>query len=129
MDWGRVGAGIATGGLSELARAGGLTDGLDRSMNEYREVNRDDYDSPGYAQRDQLYNQQLADALRNNQAQAYTAQDSAFRGNQAQLAQMLMGQARGENSLSAEQLEEVESFLAAIDANDDVQNVYVALAG
>ena len=32
-------------------------------------------------------------------------------------------------SLSAEQLEEVESFLAAIDGNDDVQNVYVALAG
>lgn len=32
-------------------------------------------------------------------------------------------------NLSAEQLEEVESFLAAIDGNDDVQNVYVALAG
>ena len=32
-------------------------------------------------------------------------------------------------SLNAEQLEEVESFLAAIDANDDVQNVFVALAG
>jgi len=32
-------------------------------------------------------------------------------------------------SLSAEQLEEVESFLAAIDANDDVQNVYAGLAG
>jgi YebC/PmpR family DNA-binding regulatory protein len=32
-------------------------------------------------------------------------------------------------SLSAEQLEEVETFLAAIDANDDVQNVYVGLAG
>jgi YebC/PmpR family DNA-binding regulatory protein len=32
-------------------------------------------------------------------------------------------------SLSAEQLEEVESFLAAIDGNDDVQNVYVGLAG
>ncbi len=32
-------------------------------------------------------------------------------------------------SLSAEQLEEVESFLAAIDSNDDVQNVYVGLAG
>jgi len=32
-------------------------------------------------------------------------------------------------SLSAEQLEEVEAFLAAIDANDDVQNVYVGLAG
>ncbi len=32
-------------------------------------------------------------------------------------------------SLSAEQLEEVEAFLAAIDDNDDVQNVYVALAG
>jgi YebC/PmpR family DNA-binding regulatory protein len=32
-------------------------------------------------------------------------------------------------SLSAEALEEVESFLAAIDDNDDVQNVYVALAG
>ncbi len=31
-------------------------------------------------------------------------------------------------SLSTEQLEEVESFLAAIDANDDVQNVYVGLA-
>jgi YebC/PmpR family DNA-binding regulatory protein len=31
--------------------------------------------------------------------------------------------------LSAEQLEEVETFLAAIDANDDVQNVYVGLAG
>jgi YebC/PmpR family DNA-binding regulatory protein len=32
-------------------------------------------------------------------------------------------------SLSAEHLEEVEAFLAAIDTNDDVQNVYVALAG
>jgi YebC/PmpR family DNA-binding regulatory protein len=32
-------------------------------------------------------------------------------------------------NLSAEQMEEVETFLAAIDANDDVQNVYVALAG
>lgn len=32
-------------------------------------------------------------------------------------------------SLSAEQLEEVEAFLAAIDGNDDVQNVYVGLAG
>jgi len=31
-------------------------------------------------------------------------------------------------SLSTEQLEEVEAFLAAIDANDDVQNVYVGLA-
>ena len=30
-------------------------------------------------------------------------------------------------SLSAEHLEEVESFLAAIDANDDVQNVFVGL--
>ncbi len=33
------------------------------------------------------------------------------------------------SSLSAEALEEVEAFLAAIDGNDDVQNVYVALAG
>jgi len=32
-------------------------------------------------------------------------------------------------SLSAEALEEVEAFLAAIDANDDVQEVYVGLAG
>lgn len=32
-------------------------------------------------------------------------------------------------NLSAEQLEEVEAFLAAIDANDDVQNVFVALGG
>ena len=32
-------------------------------------------------------------------------------------------------NLSAEQREEVEAFLAAIDANDDVQNMYVALAG
>lgn len=31
--------------------------------------------------------------------------------------------------LTAEQLEEVEAFLAAIDANDDVQNVFVGLAG
>jgi YebC/PmpR family DNA-binding regulatory protein len=31
-------------------------------------------------------------------------------------------------SLSAEQLEEVEAFLAAIDGNDDVQNVYAGLA-
>ena len=31
-------------------------------------------------------------------------------------------------SLSAEQLEEVEAFLAAIDDNDDVQNVYAGLA-
>ncbi len=32
-------------------------------------------------------------------------------------------------SLSTEQLEEVEAFLAAIDGNDDVQNVYAGLAG
>ncbi len=32
-------------------------------------------------------------------------------------------------SLSAKDLEEVEAFLAAIDANDDVQNIYVGLAG
>lgn len=32
------------------------------------------------------------------------------------------------NSLSAEQMTEVEDFLSAIDANDDVQNVYVGLA-
>lgn len=31
-------------------------------------------------------------------------------------------------SLSAEQLEEVEAFLGAIDANDDVQNIFVGLA-
>jgi YebC/PmpR family DNA-binding regulatory protein len=32
-------------------------------------------------------------------------------------------------SLSAEALEEVETFLAAIDANEDVQNVFAGLAG
>jgi YebC/PmpR family DNA-binding regulatory protein len=32
-------------------------------------------------------------------------------------------------TLSGEQLEEVEAFLSAIDGNDDVQNVYVGLAG
>jgi YebC/PmpR family DNA-binding regulatory protein len=32
-------------------------------------------------------------------------------------------------SLSSADLEEVEAFLAAIDGNDDVQNVYVGLAG
>ncbi len=32
-------------------------------------------------------------------------------------------------SLGAEQLEEVESFLAALDANDDVQNVFAGLHG
>ena len=32
-------------------------------------------------------------------------------------------------NLSAAHLEEVEAFLAAIDANDDVQNVFVGLAG
>jgi YebC/PmpR family DNA-binding regulatory protein len=32
-------------------------------------------------------------------------------------------------NLSAEQLEEVETFLAAIDGHDDVQNVFVGLAG
>jgi transcriptional/translational regulatory protein YebC/TACO1 len=32
-------------------------------------------------------------------------------------------------SLGAAHLEEVEAFLAAIDANDDVQNVFVGLAG
>ena len=32
-------------------------------------------------------------------------------------------------SLSPEQLDEVESFLAALDANDDVQNVYAGLGG
>lgn len=33
------------------------------------------------------------------------------------------------SNLDAQALEEVEAFLAAIDGNDDVQNVYVALAG
>jgi YebC/PmpR family DNA-binding regulatory protein len=33
------------------------------------------------------------------------------------------------STLNAADLEEVEAFLAAIDGNDDVQNVYVALAG
>lgn len=32
-------------------------------------------------------------------------------------------------SLTAEQLEEVESFLAALDANEDVQNVFAGLGG
>jgi transcriptional/translational regulatory protein YebC/TACO1 len=32
-------------------------------------------------------------------------------------------------SLSAEALEEVDAFLAAIDANEDVQNVFAGLAG
>ncbi len=32
-------------------------------------------------------------------------------------------------SLSAAELEEVEAFLAAVDANDDVQNVFAGLAG
>ena len=32
-------------------------------------------------------------------------------------------------SLSAEQLEEVEAFLAAIDGNDDVQNIFAGLGG
>lgn len=33
------------------------------------------------------------------------------------------------NSLSAEHLEEVEAFLAALDANEDVQNVFAGLGG
>ena len=32
-------------------------------------------------------------------------------------------------SLSPGDLHDVEAFLAAVDANDDVQNVYVGLAG
>ena len=32
-------------------------------------------------------------------------------------------------NLTAEQMEEVEAFLSAIDGNDDVQNVFVGLAG
>jgi len=32
-------------------------------------------------------------------------------------------------SLSAEQLDEVEAFLAALDANEDVQHVYAGLGG
>jgi len=32
-------------------------------------------------------------------------------------------------SLSAEHLEEVEAFLAALDANEDVQNVFAGLGG
>ncbi|HSI57136.1 MAG TPA: YebC/PmpR family DNA-binding transcriptional regulator [Ideonella sp.] len=35
----------------------------------------------------------------------------------------------GAASLSAEQLEEVEAFLAALDANEDVQNVFAGLQG
>jgi YebC/PmpR family DNA-binding regulatory protein len=41
----------------------------------------------------------------------------------------LVSRAIDPGSLSAEHLQEVEAFLAAIDGNDDVQNVFVGLAG
>ncbi len=33
------------------------------------------------------------------------------------------------STLSAAELEEVEAFLAAIDSNDDVQNIFAGLGG
>ena len=77
---------------------------MDRSRNEFRNIDQNNFNLPGFENRDAMYGAQLGNALRNNEADAYTAQDSAFRGNQSQLAQMLMGQAQGRNSLSAEQL-------------------------
>lgn len=52
--------------------------------------------------------------------------EQGFTVNAAKLGYMPKNPVSG---LSAEQLEEVEAFLEALDAHDDVQNVYVGLSG
>jgi hypothetical protein len=102
--WDNVQNGWNTGGLLGAVGSGlGLVS--DRTNNQWSSVDRGNFDMPGYAEQNAYYQQQIG-SLGNRDA--FTAQDSSFRSDQSQLAQMLMGQARGENSMAAEQLRQAQ---------------------
>lgn len=86
-DWGRVGRGIATGGLSELMRE-------QRTDNEWKNTDRNNFNLPGAQQR--------GDRLLGMANQG--APQSSFRATQDQVMGHLRGQMLGQNSLSREQL-------------------------
>jgi hypothetical protein len=86
-DWGRIGAGIATSGISELMRQ-------KRTDNQWRDQDRGNYNLPGYDQRQGRLTGLAGTA----------APTSSFRNDQAGLADMLRARANGAESLSAMQL-------------------------
>jgi hypothetical protein len=88
----RVGAGVATGGLSELYYNDALKKPA-RSGGEYEGVDKNNFVNPAY----EGYNQSLGQF-------ADERGGGPFRGQQQELGNMLMAQARGENSFSAEKL-------------------------
>lgn len=64
MDWGRLGVGIATLGGSELMREGSDDLWGDRTANEFRDINQNDFLAPGLLD-------QAGAAMRRNAPQAY----------------------------------------------------------
>lgn len=105
-DWGRIGAGIATGGLSEGLRY--LENGaLDRQNNAYAPVTAEDFANPDY-QWNRGVTQSLGMAAGGRQAPIALAQESAARGQQLDAANYFGQQMRGQNLLSAEQLRQAQ---------------------
>jgi hypothetical protein len=86
-DWGRIGRGVATSGISELMRE-------KRTDNEYAGQDRNNYNLPGYQDRQNRIGGMLSTG----------APQSSFRGDQASLAAQLRARASGAESLSREQL-------------------------
>lgn len=87
-------------------KASDLMGSFDRSNNQYASQDRNDYNLPGMDTRSGT----AMTAYRNagdrqaQQANAFQARDSSFRGDQAAAAQYLGEQMRGQHLLSAEQL-------------------------
>jgi hypothetical protein len=76
---------------------------------DVQQANRQDFLAPGYQQRDDLYNQELGAALGGRMASG----GEQWGQQQQQLANMLMGQASGQNSMSAEQLRQGQAMNVA----------------
>lgn len=97
------------GALTDLGNNLGLGD-LDRSQNEFRDPNRENFNLPGYGQRaDQL--DRMAGGYAGRQA-PQSANDSIFRGYQTELADRLGRLSRGEDSITRLQLQQAQNQMA-----------------
>jgi hypothetical protein len=83
---------------------GGMTS--DRTNNQWRDPNQANFNLPGFDQRNSQYQQGINGAQGRSAFQA--GENGQFRGDQSQLAQMLMGAAHGDNSVSQEQLRQAQ---------------------
>lgn len=96
------------GWLTDFGNQMGLGD-LDRGQNEFRDVNRDSFNLPGFSERDERLNRQ-GDAFLGREAPQ--AADSDFREYQRQSLDRLGRLARGEDSLTAGQLQMQQDQMA-----------------